>query len=174
MILSLFYLFFLLLHFKALLFFFCFFFLNFNSDNTFRPVIDWYVLFTLHIQLKVTVIICQSLLGSPVVTSLRYDSQSRTLTCTSTGGPATTVTWRRDGVVITLSATHQQAKRVVDPVAGTYQTVLTIDPSVSPSDIVGAYNCTVENARGRSSMTVIVGKLTLKYTSCCYPHYIGT
>ena len=157
---------FLLLHFKAML--------HFNSNITFRPVIDRYIPFTLCIQLKVTIIICQSLLGSPVVTSLRYDSQSRTLTCTSTGGPATTVTWRRDGVVITLNATHQQTKRVVDPVMSTYQTILTIDPSVDQGSIVGSYCCIVENARGRSSRTVIVGKLTLKYTSCCYPHYITT
>ena len=116
-----------------------------------------------------TTLLCISInAGSPNITSLTFNAQSYTLTCNSTGGPATTVTWKRDGVVITLNATYQQTKRVVDPVAGTYQTVLTIDPSVSP------YNCTVENARGRSSMTVIVGKLTLKYTSCCYPHYIGT
>ena len=55
--------------------------------------------------------------------------------------------------MITLNDTHQQTKRVVDPIAGTYQTVLTIDPSVSQSDLVGTYNCTVENDRGRSSMT---------------------
>ena len=94
--------------------------------------------------------------GSPSVTSLTFDDQSRTLTCTSTGGPATTVNWRRDGVVITLNATHQQTKRLVDAVNGTYQTVLTIDPSVGQSDIVGTYNCTVENARGESSETVVV------------------
>ena len=56
--------------------------------------------------------------------------------------------------MITLNATYQQTKRVVDPVAGTYQTVLTIDSSVDQSDIVGTYNCTVENARGRSSMII--------------------
>ena len=94
--------------------------------------------------------------GSPTVISLTFDEQSRTLACTSTGGPATTVTWRRDGVVITLSATYQQTKRLVNPVNGTYQTVLTIDPSVGQSDIVGTYNCTVENVRGGSSETVVV------------------
>ena len=94
------------------------------------------------------------LAGSPIVTNLTFDDQSRTLTCTSTGGPATTVTWRRDGAVITLNATHQQTKRVVDPIAGTYQTVLTIDPTVSQDDIVGIYTCTVENAGGESSETV--------------------
>ena len=64
--------------------------------------------------------------------------------------------------MITLNATYQQTKRVVNPVAGTYQTVLTIDPSVSQSDIVGTYNCTVENARGETSETVVVpGELIL-------------
>ena len=92
--------------------------------------------------------------GSPNVISLTFDEQSRTLTCTSTGGPATTVTWRRDGVVITLNATYQETKRLVDSVNGTYQTVLTIDPS--DGQIVGTYNCTVENVRGESSETVVV------------------
>ena len=94
--------------------------------------------------------------GSPNVTSLTFDYKSRTLTCTSTGGPATNVTWRRDWVVITLNATHQQTKKVVDPVDGTYQTVLTINSSVGQSDIMGTYKCTVENARGESSETVFV------------------
>ena len=92
--------------------------------------------------------------GSPNITSLTYNDQFRTLTCTSTGGPATTVTWRRDGVVITLNATHQQTKSLVDAVMGTYQTVLTID--LNQSSIVGTYSCTVENDRGNSSETVVV------------------
>ena len=56
--------------------------------------------------------------------------------------------------MITLNATYQQTTRLVDPVNGTYQTVLTIDPSVGW--IVGTYNCTVENVRGNSSDTVVV------------------
>ena len=90
------------------------------------------------------------------MTSLTFNVLSTILTCTSTGGPVTNVTWRRDGVVITLNATHQHTKRLVDAVNGTYQTVLTIDPSVGQSGIEGAYNCTVENDRGESSETVIV------------------
>ena len=58
--------------------------------------------------------------------------------------------------MITLNDTHQQTKRVVDAVNGTYQTVLTINSSVGQSDIVGTYNCTVENDRGESSETVVV------------------
>ena len=56
--------------------------------------------------------------------------------------------------MITLNATYQQTKRLVDPVNGTYQTVLTIDPSVCLNDIVGTYNCTVENARGQISQAM--------------------
>ena len=58
--------------------------------------------------------------------------------------------------MITLNTTYQQTKSLVDPVTGAYQTVLTIDPSVGQSDIVGTYNCTVENDRGSSSETVVV------------------
>ena len=75
--------------------------------------------------------------------------------------------------MITLSATYQQTKRLVDPVYGTYQTVLTIDPSVRWSDIVGTYNCTVENVRGESSETVVVkGKvLALVHFLCHFCKY---
>ena len=100
--------------------------------------------------------------GSPSVTSLTYNNRSRTLTCTSTGGPATTVTWRRNGVV--LGATYHQTKRLVDPVNGTYRTVLTIGSSVGLSGFVGNYNCTVENIRGTSSMSVFVGKTYYHYS----------
>ena len=93
---------------------------------------------------------CRLTFGS----SLTYNRESNTLTCISTGEPATTVTWRRDGVEITLNATHQQTKSLVHPEKGTYQTVLTIDPSVGQQGIVGTYNCTVENVR--ASMVLVV------------------
>ena len=94
--------------------------------------------------------------GSPSTIDLTYNDQSRTLTCTSTGGPATTVTWRRDEMVIALNATYQQTKSLVNPVTGTYQTVVTIDSSLDQRNIVGTYRCTVENDRGSSSETVVV------------------
>ena len=76
-------------------------------------------------------------------------------------------------MIITPSATHQETKRVVDAVNGTYQTVLTIDSSVGWSDIVGPYNCTVENDRGESSDTVVVpGETYISYCSCYYVVYM--
>ena len=63
--------------------------------------------------------------------------------------------------MITLNATHQQTKRIIDANTSTYQTVLTIDPTLNQSSIVGTYSCTVENVRGESSETVIVPGETL-------------
>ena len=136
-------------------------FLNACSFCTLQAIKNWMVGRSRNKAMSIHSIICDVSLtfdypcaGSLTVISLTYNDQSRTLTCTSTGGPATTVTWRRDGIVITLNATYQQTMRLVDPVNGTYQTVLTIDPSVGW--IVGTYNCTVENVRGESSETVVV------------------
>ena len=55
--------------------------------------------------------------------------------------------------MITLNATYQQTKRLVDASMSTYQTVLTIDPSI---DTLGTYSCAVRNGRGNSSVIVIV------------------
>ena len=75
------------------------------------------------------------------------------LTCTSTGGPATTVTWRESGDNITIDGTtYQQRKVVTDPVIGAYETVLTIDQYVT--DISGKYSCTVENTRGSAAIEI--------------------
>ena len=66
--------------------------------------------------------------------------------------------------MITLNATHQQTKKLVYTVNGTYQTVLIIDSSVGWR--VGTYNCTVENVRGESSETVVVpGETRTMYTN---------
>ena len=63
--------------------------------------------------------------------------------------------------MITLNATYQQTKRVVDSVAGIYQTVLTIDPLSDNIELyscnIELYSCTVENARGRSRTVVVAG-----------------
>ena len=68
--------------------------------------------------------------------------------------------------MITPNATHQQTKTVVNTTLGTYQTLLTIGPSVDQSDIVGTYNCTVENVRGNSSKLYPIagsGELMIPY-----------
>ena len=58
--------------------------------------------------------------------------------------------------MISLNATYQQTQVVTDPVRGTYQTVLTIDQSVT--DVSGTYSCTAGNTRGTSVAIEVTGK----------------
>ena len=118
--------------------------------------------------------------GLPSVTSVTFNAQSNSFTCISTGGSAGTVTWRRNGFVITPNATHQQTQRVMNTTTSTYQTVLTIDTSMNQNAIMGTFSCTVRNARGRSSrMVVVTGEIWIftpwhKYISLsrCLQHII--
>ena len=95
--------------------------------------------------------------GAPNVTELTFDIESRTLSCISTGGPATTVTWTKDGAVITPSTTHQQTQMIVDTVGGIYQNTLTIAQSVTGDNLYGLYTCIIENSRGSSNRTAFFG-----------------
>ena len=69
-----------------------------------------------------------------------------TLTCNSTGGPATTVTWTRDSVIIT-----EGTETVLnDPVTAQYTHTLTVTKE-------GLYTCTVANNKpSNASANIIV------------------
>ena len=105
--------------------------------------------------------------GAPNVTELTFDRESRTLNCNSIGGPATTVTWTKDGAVITPNTTHQQTQMIVDTVEGIYQNTLTIAQSVTGRDLYGLYSCMVENSRGSSNRTIyFYGKHNVTMSPC--------
>ena len=74
--------------------------------------------------------------------SLTADPSVFTLTCVSTGGPATTVTWTRDGSNVPYDATHVLTQTVTDQLNIVYSNVLTVTGSES-----GIYMCSVTNAR---------------------------
>ena len=81
--------------------------------------------------------------GSPSITSVLLDRNSTTLTCTSTGGPPTTVTWRKNGVLVDDSLFHQ-SQRVVDTENSTYENVLFNDDITY---FVGIFTCEISNVR---------------------------
>ena len=62
-----------------------------------------------------------------------------TLTCISTGGPATTVTWTRDSTVVTEGA-HMTV--LDDPVTAQYTHTLTVTEAGRQG---GLYTCTMAN-----------------------------
>ena len=92
--------------------------------------------------------------GSPSITDLLYNrfTLTLTLTCTSTGGPATTVTWRKNGAVVEVDGTtYHQSQRVVNTRTATYESTLS---SNVDANFVGNFTCTVSNSKGSSTKSV--------------------
>ena len=85
--------------------------------------------------------------------TLKSDSQF-TLTCISTGGPATTVTWTRDSTTVT-----EGTETVLnDPVTAQYTHTLTVTGRL----MTGLYTCTVINKVSHDSAQLNVqGELKL-------------
>ena len=77
------------------------------------------------------------------------------LTCISTGGPATTVTWTRDSVTVTEGTETVLA----DPVTAQYNHTLT-------GNVAGEYSCTITNNKpsNASATTVVEGKVQHVHT----------
>ena len=74
-----------------------------------------------------------------------FDSDQMTLTCISTGGPATTVTWTRDSITVT-----EGTETVLDnPVTAQYTHTLTVTTG-------GEYTCTVSNNKPSSASATII------------------
>ena len=67
--------------------------------------------------------------------TLKSDNSS-TLTCISTGGPATTVTWTRDSTTVTMG----NKTMLNDPVTAKYTYTLLVTDKMA-----GLYTCTVAN-----------------------------
>ena len=90
--------------------------------------------------------------ASPTISSLAYQEESRTLTCVSTGSPATTVSWMRDGQPLIIDdSTYHLTQIVTDRSSSTYSNVLTVS---DPSGVAGTYICNVTNDLGSDSIEV--------------------
>ena len=88
------------------------------------------------------------------------------ITCMSSGGPATSVTWRRNCAVLPNNATYQQTQTVDVTQTATYRNMLVIDSAVTDTD--GVYTCSVTNTRGYdSAVTGMGGKVPLYGSGCC-------
>ena len=78
------------------------------------------------------------------------------LTCISTGGPATAVTWTRNSRVVTDDSAHHITSQVLtDAETATYNHTLMVT-----GRLVGLYGCNVSNNKPSSSsrMVTLVGK----------------
>ena len=75
---------------------------------------------------------------------MTFDPSQLTLTCISTGGPATTVTWTRDSTTV-IQGTETVLN---DPVNATYIHTLNVTTA-------GNYTCTVSNEKPSSASASI-------------------
>ena len=75
------------------------------------------------------------------------------LTCTSTGGPVSTVSWRRDGTILSDDSNYTITSEVTDGTTSTYAHTVTVT-----GRLLGEYQCNVSGIRtpsgSRRSLTV--------------------
>ena len=88
--------------------------------------------------------------GSPTINGVTLSGDSKTLTCTSTGGPATTVVWRQNCIIIQQNDTNYVQNQVVtSTLTATYENTLEITNSTISN---GVYTCSVGNSRAMPIM----------------------
>ena len=82
-----------------------------------------------------------------------FDSDQMTLTCISTGGPATTVTWTRDSITVT----EGNVTELNNAVDAQYTHTLNVTTG-------GEYTCTVSNNKPSSdSANIILGSMSFAH-----------
>ena len=90
--------------------------------------------------------------------SVQYDRASQTIICTSTGGPATNVTWYRDDTQINMASNeggiYEHSQIITDTVSATYENRLRIVEK--SSEIAGTYTCGVRNPRGSRNKSLYI------------------
>ena len=108
------------------------------------------------IQINIIIIITYTLLclllALPQTTSLQLvasSSSAMTLNCTSTGSPAQSVVWRKDGSTVTLNSSFVVSQILRNGVSATYDNILAAN--ATPSDLVGVYSCIIHDSLGRNS-----------------------
>ena len=83
---------------------------------------------------------------------IRTEHISLYFICTSTGGPPTTITWRRNGRTLVIDGTiYQQNQRIINTTTATYENILY---SIDSADSVGTFTCIVSNARGSANKSI--------------------
>lgn len=90
-------------------------------------------------------------IGVPKVISTAVDYEVGGLVCTSTGGPATTVTWSmNDQLLIIDGTTYRQSQRVISTVNATFENILHM-ANDNIINYVAKFECLVRNSRGNDS-----------------------
>ena len=92
----------------------------------------------------------------PTISDLTYNHVNRTLTCKSTGSPATTVSWMKDGLLLTTNGStgYTLTQTVTNRSSSTYSNVLTVSETAT-NGVTGTYTCTVANDFGSDARELV-------------------
>ena len=86
--------------------------------------------------------------GAVTAKGLVFDKDQQALTCISTGGPPTTVSWIKDAQTIDVDGnTYRQIQTITDSINATFMTTIFINTTLDQNKIVGNYSCIVNNSR---------------------------
>ena len=90
--------------------------------------------------------------------SVQYNITSHTITCTSTGGPATHVSWYKGDAQINMVSNeggiYEYSQIIIDTVSATYENRLRI---VDKSSVAaGTYTCEVRNPMGNMNGSLYI------------------
>ena len=90
-----------------------------------------------------------------LTSELNAPSPTFTVICTSTGGPATTVSWTSNSSAVTEDRIHSITSQISNAVTATYTHTLTVT-----GRLVGEYVCNVSNNKPSlsSEVVAVVGK----------------
>ena len=95
--------------------------------------------------------------GYVAIASIMYDKTTQTIVCTSTGGPATDVSWSKDNVKISTANARDQyefSQVITSTTNAIYENrLIVIDKS---SKTAGTYTCEVENHRGSRNESLYI------------------
>ncbi len=117
----------------------------------------------LKVLMQMVITMHTSFTGKPIVDSLTFhlDSVSTdpfqygppvfTLTCNSSGGPATTVQWRTEDREVRDDSNHVMTSSLVDQSGPDYISTLRVRRKRD-----GLYSCTVRNSKGTSTRILTV------------------
>ena len=87
-----------------------------------------------------------------LTSELNATAPTFTLTCTSTGGPATTVSWTVNNHTVTEDNNHHITSQILtDPETATYNHTLTVT-----GRLVGWYECSISNTKSSSNRSLMV------------------
>ena len=102
-------------------------------------------------------------LGELSTADIAYNGISNTLVCTSTGGPATTVTWRKDNDAIDIGPGFNTLQIITNTTEATYENVLQLNGTLD--GIIGSYSCNVSNVKSTQvAVYTIQGKHSFLHT----------